>query len=75
MPDTSTRLPGHGLEREGKPFQWSDRDGQYVRPWGHPRTGVAKCSCGAVSPVLGSDGARKRWHRDVHKPEMRAQAK
>ncbi|MEU8199410.1 hypothetical protein AB0C10_37060 [Microbispora amethystogenes] len=63
----NTRLPGHELRNEGAPFAWSS--GRYVRQretW----TGKGLCSCGAVSDVLDSNNARKRWHR-AHKDEMR----
>jgi hypothetical protein len=32
--------------------------------------GYTYCSCGAQSPVLESDNARKRWHKD-HKNAVR----
>lgn len=74
--DTSTRLPGHGLQSEGKPYE---RGGDEQDPWvrvgfgPHPGShiGVALCSCGEASPVLESDGQRKRWHRE-HKNQVRA---
>ncbi len=59
---TSTRLVGHVLPNEGRIYE----------PWGQPITvGPARCTCGAESPVLTSDNARKKWHRDVHKPAVR----
>jgi len=64
MPDTSTRLPGHGLRAEGKV------GGLY----GNEKIGSAVCECGERSPELASDSARRRWHREVHKPEVRARA-
>lgn len=71
--DTSTRLPGHGLFAEGKPYRrvTGDPSGDYnaIAP-GHVGRGL--CSCGAESPDLESDAERKRWHRDVHKPAVRA---
>lgn len=68
MPDTSTRLPGHGLLREGKPWTRVGSDWIEVHSGHHGR---GRCSCGEASPVLSSDAARKRWHRDAHKPEVR----
>jgi hypothetical protein len=78
--DTSTRLPGHGLLSEGKPYEWRRGDEEDAPSW-HPAryygvgrwasSGCGICSCGAASPPLESDGARKRWHR-VHKDEIRA---
>jgi hypothetical protein len=68
MPDT--RLPGHALQHEGKPYEPGETH-PWLRVYG-TGTGVALCECGAVSPVLGSDSARKQWHRDVHKPAVRA---
>lgn len=38
----------------------------------HQSEGTAYCECGAVSPTLPSTAARQRWHRDVHKPAVRA---
>jgi len=68
--DTSTRLSGHGLlwrqgDEENAP-SWHRTD-----RWEH--TGHAVCSCGEASPgPLDTNGARQRWHRDVHKPAVRA---
>lgn len=68
MPE-NTRLPGHTLRSEGAAHVW--RDGRYVRTaeW----TGKGLCSCGATSDVVGSNNARKRWHR-AHKDAIRAEA-
>lgn len=68
MPDTSTRLPGHGLYAEGKAC---DPDQHYAYMMTGEKTGRGLCSCGEQSPVLDSDNARRRWHREVHKPEVR----
>jgi hypothetical protein len=65
----STRLTGHALQHEGKPFAPGETS-PWLRVYGSS-TGVALCECGQTSPVLESDGARKRWHRDVHKPAVR----
>lgn len=56
----SNRLSGHTLPFEGKIYG-------YNRTVKHGR---ARCSCGALSPALDSDAARKRWHRE-HKDEVR----
>ena len=74
--DTSTRLPGHGLLSEGLPYEHrqgdeNDAPSWHRTGWEQRYVGHGVCSCGASSPVLESDGARKRWHRDVHKPEVR----
>ena len=76
--DTSTRLPGHGLLSEGKPYVWRQGDEEDAPSWHRARwelrgVGAGLCSCGTASPKLESDGARKRWHKDVHKPAVRAQ--
>lgn len=59
------RVKGHTLASEGLPF---DEDG--TGPYQGRRKGYAKCSCGAMSPYLHSDGQRKRWHRH-HKAAVR----
>jgi CDGSH-type Zn-finger protein len=72
----NTRLSGHTLRAEGKPFVWNS--GRYVRSnIVHGREvpeGRALCSCGTASQKLNSDAERKRWHRDVHKRQIREQA-
>lgn len=54
---------GHGLMHEGAPHDAAGRlrpsQGWYVRSSGRGR---AKCRCGALSEVLESGAARKRWH-------------
>lgn len=65
----NTRLAGHGLKSEGEPYE--RRHGRWARAYSRSR-GRALCKCGETSAVLDTDAARKRWHRDVHKPEMRA---
>jgi hypothetical protein len=42
-------------------------DGSGIYGWS--RTGRGECSCGERSPVLESNAARKRWHRE-HKAEV-----
>ena len=70
--DTSTRLRGHGLLAEGKPFEDDGRGGvRRADIYGEP-DGFGVCSCGARSGVFGLDADRKWWHREVHKPEIRA---
>ena len=59
---SGNRLPGHTLPFEGKVYGYGYR----------VNYGRARCSCGAESPPLDSDAARKRWHRE-HKDEVRAQ--
>lgn len=66
----NTRLSGHTLSSEGKPFAWTRNGGRYIRAEGSQ--GVGLCSCGAHSKTLDSDNARKRWHVD-HKDDIRAQ--
>lgn len=55
------RLAGHTLPHEGR----IHTNGVWRR------VGQARCSCGATSPILGSDNARKVWHRQ-HKDEIRS---
>ena len=59
----ANRLAGHTLRDEGRV-----RGGGFLV---FVSEGVGRCSCGATSKVLHSDGARKRWHRQ-HKDEVRA---
>ena len=64
-----TALKGHALRSEGKPYaRGSDEQEPWIRTgaW----SGVALCECGETSPVLTTDGARRRWHAG-HKEEMR----
>lgn len=60
------RVKGHGLRYEGAAF---DEHGKYVGRG--LREGRGKCSCGEFSPVLYSDSARKRWHRE-HKEQHKS---
>ena len=56
----------HNLKADGAPFKadgtpvWDDKS---TRGTGH-----AKCSCGDLSPVLGSRAERQRWHKE-HKAD------
>ncbi len=61
----NTRLSGHDLRFEG-------RGVDPVTRVLHNGAGHARCECGQWSPVLPTTAARKRWHRDEHKPAMRA---
>lgn len=65
----NTRLAGHGLQAEGKPYVPGEEE-LWLRT--HQAVGVGLCSCGATSDVVNSDGARKRWHAE-HKQAVRAQ--
>lgn len=70
---TNTRLPGHTLRSEGKPYVWSS--GRYMRAnialGRDVPEGRALCSCGTASQKLSSDAERKRWHA-THKQQIRA---
>lgn len=68
-----TNLPGHALIGEGMPH-WIGADGEPYRLGpGTGGKGRALCECGEVSPQMNSGGQRRRWHRDEHKPAVRAQ--
>lgn len=64
-----TVLIGHGLKYEGAGF--TEGPGGMRRITGG--VGFALCSCGERSPILGSGGQRKAWHR-THKADVRAQS-
>ena len=68
----SARLSGHALWSEGWPVEATPGRGQGWQAglWRNGE-GRALCECGEMSPVLESARVRKRWHRDVHKPEVR----
>lgn len=78
----NTRVPGHGLQREGRAFDlvastnpWAPdevRRGPWLQYTGE-REGRGACSCGECSPILPSTAARKRWFED-HKATMREAA-
>ena len=69
----SNRMKGHALIGEGAPHD--DNGNRFPRLWGGTNgDGRAKCSCGELSPVLGSGIQRKRWHRD-HKERLRKESK
>jgi hypothetical protein len=68
----NTRVPGHGLRAEGKPFEGDGRGGtRRADVYGEP-DGFGLCSCGARSGVFGLDADRKRWHV-AHKDEIKMQ--
>lgn len=75
--DTSTRLPGHGLLSEGRPYELRQGDEEDAPSWHrtdwrtHEGSGV--CSCGAFSGPLPTNGARQRWHK-AHKEQVRKEA-
>ncbi len=71
----STRLAGHALWSEGWPVEATPGHGEGWRPGRRSAdVGRALCECGEMSPVLDSVNERKRWHREIHKPEIRARA-
>ena len=52
-------------------FLFSERVESYIHEeWGY-NDGHARCTCGAESPHLTSQGKRRQWHRD-HKAEIAA---
>lgn len=59
-------VPGHGLQAAGLP--WT-ADGERL---GASGLGVGLCSCGAMSPELPTNCARKRWHT-AHADEVRTE--
>ena len=63
-------IKGHGLAGEGAPH---DAEGKRIFKdiWsvGTGGEGRGKCSCGELSEVLPSGGARKRWHK-THKENL-----
>jgi hypothetical protein len=73
----NTRLAGHGLLAEGKPFHWSTEGRRFVRTdslyGADTGDGFALCSCGLASQMLHSNAERKRWHA-IHKQAIREQA-
>jgi hypothetical protein len=70
----NTRVAGHELQSEGAAFTPNPGGRRFnpVRVSSNTVSGVgsAWCSCGKLSPVLTSGGARKKWHAD-HKAEKR----
>lgn len=66
---TTARVTGHTLRSEGAAY---DDHGRRINPATidpYSGAGRGKCSCGALSDVLDSGAARKRWHRQ-HKAEQ-----
>ena len=68
----STRLSGHALWSEGWPVEATPGHSPGWRSLSHRSdAGRALCECGEMSPVLDSVNKRKRWHREVHKEQVR----
>ena len=72
MARANTKLSGHVLVGQGIAHEPGDEIEHHVCGglWGN-RVGYALCECGATSPVLDSDSARRRWHK-THKDEIRS---
>src|ERR1051326_174838 len=64
------RLSGHALQSEGLGY---DSNGHRYGGSDPRRLVHGLCSCGALSPPLASDNARKQWHRE-HKAVIWAEA-
>lgn len=78
-PKASTRVAGHGLQAEGRSVE--PHGSMYLYPYRtwhatwrltDKKVGKALCECGEWSPELPSTAARQRWHREVHKPGVKA---
>lgn len=73
---TSTRLPGHGLLSEGRPYEWRQGDEEDAPSWHRTdwrvTEGCGVCSCGAFSGPLLTNGARRRWY-GAHKGKVRSE--
>jgi len=68
-PSTSQRVKGHTLRSEGKAHA-ADHPTNITMARRYGWEGFGLCSCGARSaPALGSDYARKQWHRR-HKADV-----
>jgi hypothetical protein len=71
----NTRVAGHELRSEGAAFMPNPNGRRFnaVRVSSNTVSGEgsAWCSCGKLSPVLRSGGARKKWHKS-HKAEKLA---
>lgn len=63
------RIKGHALVSEGAAFNDKGLRITYATAAGNE--GRALCECGALSEVLPSGYARRRWHTAVHKPAVR----
>lgn len=70
MTRVSGHLSGHTLLGEGAAY---NEHGSRIGYQGTGGPGMAKCSCGALSPFVISGMKRKQWHRD-HKAAIRAEA-
>lgn len=62
---STLRVAGHGLLREGWPY---GDDG--IEMFFKDDTGRGKCKCGAMSEPVETIAARRRWHRE-HKEAMK----
>lgn len=61
-------VPGHGLVSEG----WAhDKDGRKRDSRNEP--GYALCSCGVLEGPFLNTAQRKRWHKNVHKEQVKKQ--
>lgn len=68
---TSTRVSGHTLASEGRPYisAWDRRNQKPLPTYEHAHQdtdGYGLCSCGATSAWLSSTSQRRQWHR-AHK--------
>jgi hypothetical protein len=61
MPKANARVAGHTLRAEGAPFDEAGAGPMYHY---EGKVGRAKCSCGALSEMLPTNAARRRWHAD-----------
>ena len=71
MPE-NTRVAGHSLLWDGAPHNDQGQRIAHVYLMEKGGEGRGKCSCGTLSDVLPSKGARQRWHKE-HKAEVVAE--
>lgn len=70
-----TAIRGHALQYEGRAAEPDSIGPSWpLLRLTYKSEGVAYCECGAQSPVLPSTAARQRWHRNIHKAEVREQS-
>jgi hypothetical protein len=69
MSQRGRTVRGHALQLEGQAAEPAG-----TGPFGRYYRLTHRSECGAASPTLPSTAARQRWHREVHKPEVRANA-
>lgn len=72
--------PAHRLKAAGSAFVLSPHSGTYYATYGQDdEIGPGQCTCGELSPVLGSNKARREWfsttHRAVVGPEEKTPVK